>query len=208
MITESGLFKRLLALGLALGLLGAACAPPANPLATSAADSGAGSTAGQPASEAGSGEAATDEALTPAPFAGRPAPNFTLKTTDGKTIDLAGLRGRPVVINFWATWCGPCRTEMPDLQAFYDDHRPQGLELIGVNIQESPEDVTQYRQMHGISFPPVLDSDGSVTREYLVRGVPSTFFIDPQGTIRQVQIGPLNRKGLNEKLARTLESDA
>ncbi len=139
---------------------------------------------------------------------GGPAPGFKLATFDGHEISLEDLRGKAVVLNFWATWCGPCRTEMPDLQAFYDDHRPQGLELIGVNIQESAEDVTQYRQMLGISFPTVLDSDGSVTREYLVRGVPSTFFIDPQGTIRQVQIGPLNRKGLNEKLARTLESDA
>ncbi len=126
----------------------------------------------------------------------------------GRTIGPDDFPGQVVVISVWGSWCGPCRTEMPDLQAFYDDHRPQGLELIGVNIQESAEDVTRYRQMLGISFPTVLDSDGAVTREYLVRGVPSTFFIDPQGTIRQVQIGPINRKGLNEKLARTLESDA
>ena len=207
MIKRTWLVKGLLTGWLVIGLLGAACSPPANPAATSAADPAATSAAAPAAGEAGSAGAST-EAVTPAPFAGRPAPNFTLKTTDGKTSELAGRRGRPVIVNFWATWCGPCRTEMPELQAFYDDHHPKGLELIAVNIQESAEEVIQYRQMLGITFPTVLDRDGSVTRQYLIRGVPSTFFIDAQGTIRQVQIGPLNRKGLNDKLARTLGSES
>ena len=173
--------RRLLATALVTVVLLAACAPPENP---------------------GPGGAGAAPAATAAPEIGKPAPNFVLTATDGQPVELARLRGRPVIVNFWATWCAPCRAEMPELQDFYDDQHPKGLEIIAVDIQESAEQVIAYRQMLGINFPTVLDNDGTVTRQYLVRGVPTTFLIDAQGTIRDINIGPVNRKLLNEKLAK------
>lgn len=132
---------------------------------------------------------------------GQPAPNFSLTTPEGETVELARLRGAPVVLNFWATWCGPCRAEMPELQAIYEDRRPRGLHVIGVDIQDSAEAVTAFRRSLGITFPTPLDSDGAVTRRYLVRGVPTTIVIDSDGIVRDIHVGPINRRALDQKLA-------
>ncbi len=179
--------RRLLVGLLITGLLSAACAPP--PAAPSAAG-------------ASQGEATASEtrSSTEAPNVGDPAPNFALPTHDGKVVELAGLRGHPVILNFWATWCGPCRQEMPELQAFYDDRHPKGLEIIAIDIQESAEEVARYRQSLGIAFPTVLDADGTVTRRYQIRGVPTTFFVDADGTIQDLNTGPLNRRALERRL--------
>ncbi len=172
---------------LAAGLLSAACAPP--PAAPSPA--------GSPQAVSTAGESRSD---TVAPNVGDPAPDFVLPTPDGRVVKLADLHGHPVLLNFWATWCGPCRQEMPELQAFYDDRHPKGLEIIAIDIQESAEDVAHYRQSLGINFPTVLDADGTVTRRYQIRGVPTPFFIDADGTIQDLNTGPLNRRALERRL--------
>lgn len=136
-----------------------------------------------------------------APEVGQPAPDFALDTPAGETVRLSELQGKPVVLNFWATWCGPCRAEMPELQALQDDRGPKGLQVIAVDIQESPEAVQEFRQSLGINFPTPIDADGAVTRNYLVRGVPTTLIIDREGIIRHINVGPVTRRALEEKLA-------
>jgi DsbE subfamily thiol:disulfide oxidoreductase len=135
-----------------------------------------------------------------APAVGRPAPTFRLPTVDGAAIALDDLRGRPVVLNFWATWCGPCKAEMPELQALAD-RRAGGVSVVGVDMQESAEEVAPFLASLGITFPIVLDRDGTVTRRYLVRGVPTTFLIDGEGIVRDINVGPVTRDLLEEKLA-------
>ena len=130
-------------------------------------------------------------ALPPAPALGHPAPEFTLPTLDGELLALSDLQGQPVVLNFWATWCGPCRAEMPELQRLHEQLGPAGVVVLGVNQQESIQDVASYRQDLGVDFPTVLDQRLGVSREYAVNSLPTTFFIDREGTIRNMFIGPM-----------------
>ena len=104
--------------------------------------------------------------LEPAPVAGHPAPDFTLKDIEGQTVNLSDFRGQPVIINFWATWCGPCRVEMPHLQAAYEAHQADGLVVLGVNLTErdSPQMVPGFLEEFGLTFPVVLDESGSVAK--------------------------------------------
>lgn len=180
--------------GALVALIASACVPaPAGPASLPGSS---GST--------GTGPSGTpiDDADNQAPTVGQPAPNFRLATEDGKTIELSSLRGRVVVVNFWATWCAPCKVEMPQLQALYDDYRRTGLELIGVNMQEPAEEVVRFRRSLAIAFPTALDLDGTVARRYLIRGLPTTFLIDRAGIIREINVGIVTRQVLEEKLAK------
>jgi thiol-disulfide isomerase/thioredoxin len=134
------------------------------------------------------GDAAT---LPPAPALGHPAPEFTLPDLDGEMLALSDLRGQPIVLNFWASWCGPCRAEMPELQRLHEQLGPAGVVVLGVNQQESQQEVIRYRQELGVDFPTVLDQRLGVSREYAVNSLPTTFFIDREGTIRHMFIGPM-----------------
>ena len=127
----------------------------------------------------------------PSPRAGFPAPDFTLDLFTGETATLADYRGQVVLLNFWASWCGPCRAEMPAIQQLYTANRDRGLAVLAVNstIQDSLVDAQAFAQNLSLSFPILLDLDGAVTRRYLVRGLPSTFFIDRRGVIRAVVFG-------------------
>ena len=133
----------------------------------------------------------TGGALPPAPIAGHPAPAFTLETLDGETVALADLHGQPVILNFWASWCGPCRAEMPELQRLHEQLAAAGVVVLGVNQGERPETVASYRQEVGVDFPTVLDQRTAVSQLYLVNSLPTTFFIDRDGVIRNVFIGPM-----------------
>lgn len=139
----------------------------------------------------------------PSPREGFPAPDFTLSTLAGEPATLSGFRGRVVVVNVWASWCGPCRAEMPALQDIYAAQQGRGLEVLAVNsaFQDSAADAQAFVQELGLTFPILLDQDGAVSRRYLVRGLPSTFFIDRQGVIRTVIFGgPLSAATIQSKV--------
>jgi len=127
----------------------------------------------------------------PSPRQGFSAPDFSVDLLNGGQITLSGLRGQPVVLNVWATWCPPCRQEMPALEKVYNDFKEQGLVLIGMNLtsQDSEKTVAAFVQEFGLSFPIALDRDGTVQKKYKISGYPTTFFIDREGTIRSVVVG-------------------
>ena len=122
---------------------------------------------------------------------GAPAPDLSLPLLDGGTQDLARERGKVVLLNFWATWCIPCRAEMPELQRLADDLRGEQFTLLTIDLQEDGAAIEGFRQELGLRLPVLLDEDGGVTRGYGVRGLPATFLIDQHGELRQQRLGPL-----------------
>jgi len=121
---------------------------------------------------------------------GKPAPDFQFQGSDEQPIFLSDLQGSPVLLNFWATWCGPCRMEMPYLQQIYDEWQVMGLVLLAINIRESSSEVDAFMQSQGLSFPVVLDSEGEIAEQYGAHRIPATFFIDVYGIIQEVKVGP------------------
>ncbi len=141
-----------------------------------------------------------DAVLPPAPAVGHPAPQFALPTLAGDDVALADLRGQPVVLNFWASWCGPCRAEMPELQRLHDRLGEAGVVVLGVNQGERPETAAAFMQQLGLSFPAALDQRTGVSQQYLVNSLPTTFFIDRNGVIRSTFIGPMSDAVLAQNL--------
>ncbi len=139
-------------------------------------------------------------ALPPAPAIGHPAPLFTLPTLAGESLALADLHGQPVVLNFWASWCGPCRAEMPELQRLHDRLSETGVVVLGVNQGESPETAAAFLQALDLNFPVALDQRTGVSQRYLVNSLPTTFFIDRGGVIRSTFIGPMSDAVLAQNL--------
>lgn len=140
------------------------------------------------------------------PVAGRPAPDFTLQSIDGQSVTLSALQGRAVILNFWATWCPPCREEMPALQEAQDAHRAD-LVVLAVNQNESSDLVQAFKAEYDLAFPLLLDPGYVVSDRYRVSLLPSTFFIDRRGVIRDIVFGgPMNRTLLESKIASLLES--
>lgn len=134
-----------------------------------------------------------------AALVGYTAPDFALTTPDGDTVRLSELRGQPVVLNFWATWCGPCRAEMPALLRLEAEHAGQAR-VIGVNQGESAETVTAFANDLAVDYPLLLDPGHSVNRQYSVRGLPTTLFIDADGIIRDQIVGAASEAVLATKL--------
>jgi peroxiredoxin len=120
------------------------------------------------------------------------APDFTLTTLDGAEINLASLRGTPLLINFWATWCEPCRVEMPILQDFYETHRASGLRILAVNLGETPDIIRRWVDDYGLTFDIILDPQQSLAALYQIRGQPSTYAISPSGIITAIYYGPIS----------------
>jgi peroxiredoxin len=141
----------------------------------------------------------SSHSLPPAPAVGHPAPDITATTLDGETFTLSELRGKPVVLNFWATWCPPCRAELPELQAAAERYDGEVV-IAGVNQSEPADAVRAFASQLGLNFVVPLDADGAVSRLYGVRSLPTTFFIDRQGVIRQMQIGPVTEATLAQLL--------
>ena len=130
----------------------------------------------------------------PAPVAGAPAPDFSLKSLDGQQVSLSQFKGHPVLINFWASWCPPCRLEMPDLVKAYTAHKAEGFVLLGLNATslDSLPDVKAFVKEFGMTFPVLLDEDGSVAALYRLRGLPLSVFVDRQGIISRLNIGAMS----------------
>ena len=117
------------------------------------------------------------------------APTFTLNDLSGTSVTLESYRDSIVLLNFWATWCGPCRFEMPSMQALYDDLKDEGLAMVAVNLQETPEQVRPFIEGMKLSFDILLDRRGEVGREYGTRALPTSFLIGKDGTIITRVIG-------------------
>lgn len=137
-------------------------------------------------------------------YAGAIAPDFTVNGMDGAEQSLAALRGKVVLVNFWATWCVPCRQEMPAIQAAYDAHKDEGFAVVGIDERESSDDVRAYAGELGLRFPLFLDADGKVGHQYRVFGLPTSVFVGRDGVIRQVTIGEMDLASLDANLKKML----
>jgi thiol-disulfide isomerase/thioredoxin len=119
-----------------------------------------------------------------------PAPGFQLSGRGGKSIDLSQFKGQVVMINFWATWCGPCRQEMPLLEDIYKKYKPMGFTLVGVNVEPDAKSAEAWlAKQKPVSFPIAFDTDSKVSKLYKVAGMPSTVFVDRKGNVRVMHKG-------------------
>ena len=142
--------------------------------------------------------------LAPSPFSsdmpplnlGEPAPPFALQGLDGTEVSLASLQGKVVVLNFWASWCGPCRKEMPDFQEAWEEHQDQGVVFVGIAVADTESDASRFAQQVGVTYPLALDATNEVARAYRLRAVPSTYFIDREGMLATTLHGLANQGAL------------
>ncbi|MFC2025050.1 redoxin domain-containing protein [Chloroflexota bacterium] len=125
---------------------------------------------------------------------GNIAPTFQLQDLNGQTVSLGDLMGKPVLLNFWATWCPPCRSEMPLLQEIYEGWSDKGLVLLAIDIGEHPTQVRKFLETHNLSIPVLLDTNGEVAQKYNIIPIPTTFFIDKDGIIQEKVIGAFRNK--------------
>jgi cytochrome c biogenesis protein CcmG/thiol:disulfide interchange protein DsbE len=138
------------------------------------------------------------------PLIGRPAPAFALKEVgSGQTIDLSQFKGKPVVLNFWATWCGPCWEEHPTLVANARALQPN-VQFLGVVFQDTPDKIQSFLNQRGQAYPTVVDDAGKTAIAYGVGGVPETFFLDKNGTIVAKFSGPLDSAQLQTNLQKAM----
>lgn len=134
----------------------------------------------------------------PAAREGRAAPNFKLQTPEGQTHTLDQYRGGYVLLNFWASWCGPCRGETPDLQDFHQGPAGTNVVVVGVNQQEQATTARAFADEFGVTYPILLDSSGEVSNAYQFPGLPATYLIDPTGVVKRVFYGRITLEQLTE----------
>ncbi len=133
------------------------------------------------------------------PVVGSPAPGFELNNLDGAAQKLSGLKGTPVMINFWATWCPPCKQEMPLIEKYAKKYAGK-LAVLGVDYEEGPDLVRPFAKGMGITYPVLLDREGTVADRYFVKDFPYTFFIDQNGVLRAQHLGILSEEQLVQYL--------
>jgi peroxiredoxin len=129
------------------------------------------------------------QAMGMAKLPGKPAPDFTLPDLDGQQVSLQQYRGKVVFLNFWATWCIPCREEMPAMEQLHQTFQQQGLAILAVNLKESPDKVKAFFDQYQLSYTALLDESGSVFRDYQVMGLPTTYLISREGTLLARGVG-------------------
>jgi len=137
---------------------------------------------------------------------GNLAPDFKLQDLAGNPVALSDFQGQPVMVNFWATWCAPCRIEMPELQAAYETYRDDDLVILALNQDESPEAVRSFfYDQFGLTFTPLLDIDQEIAKQYGVFNYPSTFFINSEGVVTAVHRGAVLQSQIDDYLADTIQ---
>lgn len=148
-----------------------------------------------------------DSSTAAAPQVGFSAPDFSLQTLEGGTYTLSELRGQVVLVNLWATWCPPCRAEMPAIQKVYAEYQDQGLVVLGINstVQDELSAVAPFIMDYGLTFPILLDETGQVSSMYQLRSLPSSYFIDREGVIRYVVSGPMSEALLYARIEELLK---
>jgi peroxiredoxin len=143
------------------------------------------------------------EGLTEAPIPGYIAPEFTLSTTLGELVSLSDEKGHPVVLNFWASWCPPCRVEIPHFQNASVKYNGRAV-ILGVDQGEPLPIVADFGSAMGVTYPLLLDTDNSVNRQYAVTALPTTIFIDSEGRVREVYTGIVNRAVLEDRIEKLI----
>jgi peroxiredoxin len=135
------------------------------------------------------------------PVLQQPAPDFALAGCDGSVVRLSDYRGKVVWVNFWATWCVPCRQELPDIQALSNEFKDKGLVVLTVNYKEGGADAKAFFSRYDLSLPFLLDAKGSVYDEYQLTGLPDSFFVDRDGILQARQFGSFTPETMRERLA-------
>jgi peroxiredoxin len=151
-----------------------------------------------------SGFGDSDASEIPMAREGEPAPDFTLLNPNGETVSLSDFRGQPVLVNFWATWCGPCKVEMPLFNHVYEKNSANGLVVLGVNVQEPATLVAPFQQQFGLKFPVVLDENGQVATLYRVRALPTSILVGPDGTLTDAHRGAIVQRSTLLDLVRQI----
>ncbi len=144
----------------------------------------------------------------PAPQKDFLAPAISLKSMTGKEYQLSNFRGKVVLVNFWASWCPPCKAEMPAIESIYRRYSDKGLVVLAVDstIQDKASDVANFIKTNNLSFPVLMDLTGLATKTYRIQSLPSTYFIDKQGIIRQIELGgPMSEAYLESTINQLLE---
>jgi cytochrome c biogenesis protein CcmG/thiol:disulfide interchange protein DsbE len=142
------------------------------------------------------------------PLVGHPAPDFTLNTWDspsGQSIHLAALKGKPVVLNFWASWCTPCQQETPLLEAAWQQYQADGIVFIGIDYQDNRQEAQQFLQKYHVTYPVGPDASGTISVDYGVSNVPATIFIDRSGVVVSTHLGPVNDEILKAEIQQLLK---
>lgn len=152
------------------------------------------------------GRPGVNEVFGEAPITTKPFPDFTVTTVEGEELTSADLRGKIVVVDFWSSWCPPCRAEAPALVAAYDRWSKLGVEFVGISIWDTDTAVRDFIDSRGIKYPVAID-DGSLTVEFGVQGIPEKFFLNQQGEIVRKIIGPNTERSLNDILSQLSETN-
>ncbi len=145
--------------------------------------------------------------LPPSPHVGSSAPPFVLSNLNNTSTSLSALKGQVILINIWATWCPPCRAEMPTIQATYEQYHDRGFVVLAVNQAEDARIVRTFMEQFGLTFPALLDSDSMVSTLYQVRVLPSSFFVDRKGVVRVVYFGPMPRSVISGTVEQLLQEE-
>lgn len=124
------------------------------------------------------------------------APDFTLETLEGEKLSLSDFKGQKVLLNFWATWCPPCRAEMPHMQSFYEKNKDENITVVAVNLTsgDNRDKLAPFINEYGLTFPILLDESGDIGKQYQAFTIPTSYFIDEQGNIVQKIVGPMDEE--------------
>lgn len=134
------------------------------------------------------------------PLVGKPAPDFKLELLRGGTLRLSQLKGKALIVNFWASWCIPCREEAPLLRDTQTKYASRGLVIVGITVSDKPEDSRRFAEEFGLNYPNLIDPKGKTGVDYGVTGVPETYFIDRKGMIVTKKIGPIYAEELERRI--------
>ena len=156
----------------------------------------------------GSDDDSTSTTVGGHPLLDEPAPEIDLLTLEGEPLTLSSLRGRPVLINFWATWCPPCREEFPMMVDSYAEHADADLEIVGVLSKDLPDGARDFTEDMGAAWPVVDDPDQVAWDDYLIAGLPTSYFVDTEGVVRAFSLGGFTESGLDSLLAQILPTEA